>query len=97
MKTAEERIPTNSEFPLTEKEMEVLLQFIDQEECKTYDRFVRRLSGGYCYGEVIEYDDRKIIINIIWGVDGDWNNHDELTVNREFLSTPEKILQSYDH
>jgi len=84
-------IPTNSDCPLTEAEEQVLLKFLDHEEWKTYQR-VKSLTSGYCNAEVVCYDEREIEIFVEWGVDGQWSDDDELIVNREFLSNPEKLL-----
>ena len=84
-------IPVNSECPLTDAEKDVLLKFLDHEEWKVYQR-VKKLTSGYCNAEVVCYDELEIEIFVEWGVDGQWRDDDELIVNREFLSTPEKLL-----
>jgi len=93
MKTAEEReIPTNSECPLTDEEMNVLLKYLHQREWATYQRYVQKLTSGYCDSEVQYYDEFEITILFEWGVDGQWRDDDQVCLDRKVLSTPEKIL-----
>ena len=92
MKTAKERgIPTNSDCPLTDAEMSVLLQYLDKLEWKEYQR-VKQQTSGWCYVTVEEYDEFEVAIFVEWGVDGQWRDDDAISITREFLSKPEKLL-----
>jgi len=91
MKTAVERgIPTNSECPLTEAEMAVLLQYLEKLEWTEYQR-VRQQTSGWCDATVEEYDEFEVAILVEWGVDGQWRDDDTVCIDRKFLSTPEKL------
>jgi len=92
MKTAEQReIRTNSDCPLTESEMSVLLQYLDKLEWKEYQR-VKHLTSGWCEVTVEAYDEFEVAIFVEWGVDGQWRDDDAISIAREFLSKPEKLL-----
>ena len=93
MKTAEKRqIPTNSDCPLTDEEMSVLLQYLEKLEWKEYQR-VRHQTSGWCDATVQEYDELEVVIMVEWGVDSaGWRDDDEIYVDRVFLSKPEKLL-----
>jgi len=92
MKTAEERgIPTNSDCPLTDEEMSVLLQYLEKLEWKEYQR-VRHQTSGWCDATVNGYDEFEVDIMVEWGADGQWRDEDSVCIDREFLSKPEKLL-----
>lgn len=92
MKTVTKReLPTNSDCPLTDAEISILLQYLDNLEWKTYQR-VKHLTSGWCEVTVEGYDELELDIFVEWGVDGQWRDDDYVSITRESLSKPEKLL-----
>ena len=78
------RIPRNMDCLLTKKERTALCKILDNWEWSAYAPY-KHTSFAYSEAKVVEYDEEEIEVEIMWGVDGDWHEKDEFTINRETL------------
>ena len=79
------KFPINEEFPLTEEEKVALDKVLDSVEWGKYHP-LKHLTSAYVESEVDGYDEFEIEATITWGVDGQWSDHDFVTINRNKLT-----------
>jgi len=78
-------LPINHDCPLTDKEIEILKILLDKLEWETLTPF-KTLSGIYSDSNVDGYDEWEIEATLFWGVDGEWEDENNITIDRKTLT-----------
>jgi hypothetical protein len=74
----------NTEFPLTEEELEKLTALLEEEEFNYYYPYKKR-SGGYAEATVYEIVEDRIYVEMNYGVTGELTYTNELPIDRETM------------
>lgn len=77
--------PVNEDCPLTDKEKEALDVILDDIIWNKYLP-LKHLTSAYVESEVDGYDEFEIEGTVTWGVDGQWNEFDFITIDRNTLT-----------
>ncbi len=75
------RLPVNEDCPLNKYEREGLNRILDEIEWREYQR-VKHQTSGYVSSKVIDYDEEFVNVDVTVGVDGQWSDTVEYTINR---------------
>jgi hypothetical protein len=78
--------PNNLDCPLTNEEQDALKILLDDLEWKAIRPF-KHLTSTYTDSVVDGYDEREIEVTITWGVDGQWEDFDYVTIDRKKLTS----------
>ena len=77
--------PVNEDCPLSDEEKKALEKLIDEMEWGKYQS-INNLTSAYIETNVDGYDEFEIEATVTWCVDGQWSDHDFITIRRDQLS-----------
>ncbi|MCJ7695351.1 MAG: hypothetical protein MUO40_07965 [Anaerolineaceae bacterium] len=77
--------PNNEDCPLTNEEQDALRILLDNLEWKAIRPF-KHLTSTYTDSVVDGYDEFEIEVTITWGVDGQWEDFNYVSIDRKKLT-----------